>query len=97
MELRFMQANADIDEGDLLTTSGMDRVYPPGLPVARVVRVERRADLAFARVYCIPLAQIQGARHVLLLKPALQDLPQDAPPPPAEAEKPATKKGKPRK
>ncbi len=85
MELRFMQSNSDIEEGDLLTTSGMDRVYPPGLPVARVVRVERRADLAFARVYCEPVAQIQGARHVLLLAPAVGDLPQDAPLP-AEAE-----------
>ena len=41
MELRFMQASADIEEGDLLTTSGMDRVYPPGLPVARVVQIGR--------------------------------------------------------
>lgn len=84
MELRFMQASADVQEGDLLTTSGMDRVYPPGLPVARVVRVERRADLAFARVYCAPVARVQGARHVLLLSPAVDDLPQAPPPPPPE-------------
>ena len=43
--------------------------YPSGLPVARVVRVERRADSAFARVYCKPLAQVQGARHVVVLQP----------------------------
>ncbi len=94
MELRFMQASADVEEGDLLTTSGMDRVYPPGLPVARVVRVERRADLAFARVYCAPIARVQGARHVLLLSPAVGDLPQ-APPPSEPAA--ATEKKKPRK
>lgn len=76
MELRFIQANADVQEGDLLTTSGMDRVYPAGLPVARVVRVERRADLAFARVYCMPLARVQSARHVLLLSPAGGETPQ---------------------
>ncbi|HCE92886.1 MAG: rod shape-determining protein MreC [Burkholderiales bacterium GWA2_64_37] len=69
MELRFMPANADIREDDLLTTSGVDGLYPPGLPVARVVRVERRADSAFARIYCMPLAQVQGARHVVVLKP----------------------------
>lgn len=93
MELRFMQSNADIEEGDLLTTSGMDRVYPPGLPVARVVRVERRADLAFARVYCAPEAQIQGARHVLVLAPAIENLPEDTPSPtPVAPTKPAAKK-----
>ena len=69
MELRFMPANADVREDDLLTTSGVDGLYPSGLPVARVVRVERRADSAFARIYCMPLAQVQGARHVVVLKP----------------------------
>jgi len=89
MELRFIQASADVQEGDLLTTSGMDRVYPPGLPVARVVRVERRADLAFARVYCVPLARVQSARHVLLLSPAGGEVPQvpAAPEAPASAAK----------
>ena len=76
MELRFMPANADIQEGDLLTTSGVDGVYPPGLPVAKVVRVERRADSAFARIYCAPMAAMQGARHVMLLKPAAERLPE---------------------
>ena len=86
MELRFMPANADIKEEDLLTTSGVDGLYPPGLPVARVVRVERRADSAFARIYCVPLAQVQGARHVVVLKP-LGDtgLPRPESGPPAQA------------
>ena len=75
MELRFTPGNADLQEGDLLTTSGVDGLYPPGLPVARVVRVERRADSTFARIYCTPLAQVYGARHVMLLKPLASDLP----------------------
>lgn len=88
MELRFMPANADIREDDLLTTSGVDGLYPPGLPVAKVVRVERRADSAFARIYCVPLAQVQGARHVVVLKPladnALLPRPDPAPAAPAK-------------
>ena len=76
MELRFMPANADVHEGDLLTTSGVDGVYPSGLPVAKVVRVERRADSAFARIYCAPVAGVQGARHVMLLKPMAERLPE---------------------
>ena len=80
MELRYMPANADIREGDLLTTSGVDGLYPPGLPVAKVVRVERRADSAFARIHCAPLAQVEGARHVVVLKPlADSDLPRPQP------------------
>ncbi len=33
-----VSANADVQEGDVLTTSGLEGVYPSGLPVARVVR-----------------------------------------------------------
>jgi rod shape-determining protein MreC len=84
IELRFIQANADVREGDLLTTSGVDGVYPPGLPVARVAHVERRADSAFARIYCQPLAQVQGVRHVVVLKPLTDHLPPR--PQPAQAE-----------
>lgn len=88
MELRFMPANADIREDDLLTTSGVDGLYPPGLPVARVVRVERRADSAFARIYCQPLAQVQGARHVMVLTPLAENaLPRPEPAQPAPARK----------
>jgi len=92
IELRFVSANADVQEGDQLTTSGLDGVYPPGLPVARVVRVERRADSAFARIYCEPAAAIQGARHVLLLQPLTGQLPQR--PEPDQPETAVRKKGR---
>jgi rod shape-determining protein MreC len=69
LELRYLATNADIEVGDTLTTSGIDGVYPPGLLVGRVTRVERRAGSMFARVLAEPLAQAQGVRHVLLLEP----------------------------
>lgn len=71
IELRFVPSNADVIEGDLLTTSGVDGVYPAGIPVARVLRVEHRADSAFSRIHCEPMARVQQARHVLVLPPAL--------------------------
>jgi rod shape-determining protein MreC len=69
LELRFMAGNADVQEGDLLSTSGVDGVYPAGLPVARVTHVERRAESAFARVLCVPMAQLASTHHVLVLAP----------------------------
>lgn len=69
MELRFLAANADVKVGDLMTTSGLDGVYPPGLPVARVSVVERRGDSSFAQVLLAPIAQPDSARHVLVLLP----------------------------
>jgi len=69
MELRFVAANADIQAGDVLRTSGLDGVYPPGLPVARVAQVERRGQTSFARVMAQPYAVADRARQVLVLKP----------------------------
>jgi rod shape-determining protein MreC len=68
MELRFMAANADVAVGDLLTTSGVDGVYPAGLPVARVEKIERKTDAVFARIYCVPLALVSGVGHVMVLE-----------------------------
>jgi len=75
MELRFMASNADVQAGDVLHTSGVDGVYPPGLPVAQVRLVERRVDTGFARVVLVPLAQPDGVRHVLVLEPLAAQLP----------------------
>ncbi|MDC8785650.1 rod shape-determining protein MreC [Roseateles koreensis] len=69
MELRFLAANADVKVGDTLMTSGLDGVYPPGLPVAKVTQVERRGDSSFARVDLSPVARLDSVRHVLVLKP----------------------------
>ena len=67
LELRFMAANAEIQNGDRLVTSGIDGTYPPGLPVATVARVERDAAYAFARIVCLPAAGVESGRYVLVL------------------------------
>lgn len=90
LELRFMAANADVREGDELTTSGVDGVYPAGLAVARVEKVERRADTAFARILLAPAGMLANLRHVLVVEPVGQQLP--AAPAPEPAAPPARRK-----
>jgi rod shape-determining protein MreC len=75
MEMRFMAGNADVQVGDVLTTSGVDGVYPPGLPVARVVSVDRKLDSGFARIVLVPAAMPDGVRHVMVLEPVGLQLP----------------------
>jgi rod shape-determining protein MreC len=67
LDLRFMPANADIQNGDILVTSGIDGVYPTGLAVAKVVQVDRKSSDAFARIVCQPLAGIDRNRQLLIL------------------------------
>ena len=90
LELRFMGSNSDVAQGDLLTTSGVDGVYPPGLPVAKINRIERRAESAFSKIYCTPQAMVTGARHVIVVKPVASQIP---PRPDVAVAAPTAKKG----
>lgn len=75
LELRFMAGDADVQVGDLLQTSGVDGVYPPGLPVAKVMSIDRKVDSGFARIVLAPAAPTGGVRHVLVLEPIGLQLP----------------------
>lgn len=67
LELRFLALNTDIAEGDSLVTSGIDGVYPPGLPVAVVSKIERNPTYIFARVTCTPISGVGHNRQLLIL------------------------------
>ncbi|MGE5640853.1 MAG: rod shape-determining protein MreC [Clostridia bacterium] len=85
LELRFIAANAEIQNGDQLVTSGIDGTYPPGLPVATVVRIERDAEHSFARIVCKPAGGVDRGRFVLVLTNEAKPLP------PRPDETPSTK------
>jgi rod shape-determining protein MreC len=81
LDLSYIAANADVQADDVLVTSGIDGTYPPGLPVAKVSRIERDAAYAFARITCVPTAGTEQNRQVLVLSSEA-----GFPPPPAQAE-----------
>ncbi len=78
LALRYMPISSDIQEGDVLVTSGIDGTYPPGLPVARVIRIGRDPAYPFARVQCVPIAGVDRQRQLLILSglPQLPERPQ---------------------
>ncbi|MBV1774681.1 rod shape-determining protein MreC [Burkholderiaceae bacterium DAT-1] len=65
LEVQYMPANADFQVGDTLVTSGIDGIYPAGLPVAKVASVDRSSD--FARITCSPIAGVDQGRFLLVL------------------------------
>lgn len=80
LALRYMPISADVQPGDILVTSGLDGTYPPGLPVAKVVKIERDAAYPFARISCTPIAGVDQQRQLLIVS----GLPKLPPPPPEE-------------
>ena len=79
LELRFIPLNADFQTDDPLVTSGIDGIYPPGLPVARVSHVERNAAQLFARITCTPVAGVASHTQLLVVTES-----RELPPRPAE-------------
>lgn len=67
LELRHISANSDIQVGDVLMTSGIDGIYPPGFQVAVVDKIERVTEKNFANIYCLPQGGLNRYRHVMVL------------------------------
>jgi rod shape-determining protein MreC len=92
MELRFMSVNVDLKEGDLLVTSGLDSLYPPGLPVGRIATVERSGTGNLARVLVEPVTGPDRSRMVLVLQVDNTGMPAVQPPEVAEAPRRRTRR-----
>lgn len=84
LDMPFMPVSADLQNGDELVTSGIDGIYPPGLPVAVVSKIERNAAFPFAKISCMPSAGVDRHRQVLILGARRA---QPLPPRPEEPEK----------
>lgn len=95
IDVPFMPASADVQNGDLFVTSGIDGTYPPGLLVAEVVSVHKNAAQAFARIVAKPAAGVESHRYVLLLPPPAAGLPR--PETKAEELKPGKSRARPRR
>ena len=67
MELRFLATNAEVEVGDILITSGLDGVYLAGLPVAKVIEIDRSNSYSFSRIRCAPLAGVERRGLVLVM------------------------------
>ncbi len=86
LELRFLAANADVASGDTVVTSGLDGLYPPGLPVGTIARVERDVKDQFARVIVTPSGGVDSNSALVVLQVTAAPLP--APPPEGTKDEP---------
>jgi len=90
LSLPFVTVEADLKQGDLLLSTGMGGVFPPGYPIAEVTQVVRNASTTFALVDARPTARLDRDREVLLVwfdppaaeapTPAAETAPTEVPP-----------------
>jgi rod shape-determining protein MreC len=65
LELRYLPVASDLEVGDILLTSGVDGVYPPGFAVAVISKIERNTEQNASNVFCNPIAEVN--RHLQAL------------------------------
>jgi rod shape-determining protein MreC len=67
LSLPYLPQNTDVIVGDLLVSSGLGGVYPPGYPVAKVTEVTRDSGQPLLAVQAEPLAGLDRDPEVLLV------------------------------
>jgi rod shape-determining protein MreC len=73
LSLPFLPSNADVQEGDLLISSGLGGKFPPGYPVGTVRKINRVTGQPFLEIEAEPKAALNRIREVLLLTPKGQE------------------------
>ena len=71
--MKYVPMLADVVEGDLVLTSGLDRIYPPGLVVGRVRTVKLGSGL-FKEILVAPSARFDKLEEVLVVRTPLPDV-----------------------
>jgi rod shape-determining protein MreC len=79
LELRYLPTNSDVVTGDLVVTSGLGGVFPPGLPVGRVESFQREGGGSFASATMTPLAGVHSSHLLLVLLTERANVPASAP------------------
>lgn len=81
IDIPFVPASADVQNGDLFVSSGIDGTYPAGLLVAQVTSVERNSAYVFLKITAKPAGGVENHRYVMMLSS-----PPSAPPRPEAKE-----------
>jgi rod shape-determining protein MreC len=82
VKLAYLSKNADIQEGDMYVTSGLDGVYPKGIAVVRVLKVDRKVGSSFVVVDAEPVSEIHHSHYVIVLRPSVDGAPKPLQPTP---------------
>jgi rod shape-determining protein MreC len=73
-ELKNISATVEVQPGETVLTTGLDRIYPKGLVIGTVERIENDPNAPFARIIVNPSAPVDRVEHVMVLLVEQKDL-----------------------
>lgn len=69
-KLEYLHRTSDVQAGDVVVTSGMDGIFPPGLPVGTVQDVAKSDYGLFTRATIVPYEEMSNLEKVAVIMPA---------------------------
>jgi rod shape-determining protein MreC len=66
-EIKYVPANEEVNEGEVVVTTGLDRIYPKGLVVGFTEKVENDPSAPWKRIAVKPAAQVDRVENVFVL------------------------------
>lgn len=73
-ELKNISTAIEVQEGESVVTTGLDRIYPKGLLIGTVDRIEQDPNAPFNKIVIKPTAPVDRLEHVLVLLVEAKDL-----------------------
>jgi rod shape-determining protein MreC len=67
LRLNYILIDSNIQNGDLVLTSGIDSVFPPGIVIGRISRVESPQNALFHSIELVPEVSLSKIREVMVL------------------------------
>jgi rod shape-determining protein MreC len=73
-ELKNISTSEDVQPGESVVTTGLDRIYPKGLLIGTVESIDTDPNAPFDRIIIKPAAPVDRLEHVLVLLVEQKDL-----------------------
>lgn len=73
-ELKSVSTSENVEVGEAVVTTGLDRIYPKGLLIGNVERVEVDPNAPWHKIIVKPAAPVDRVEHVLVLLIEQKDL-----------------------
>jgi len=71
LQLNFIMIDSEVQNGDLVITSGTDGVFPPGIVIGTINKIESPKNALFHTIELIPGVDLSRVREVMVLKTPL--------------------------
>lgn len=68
LRLNYIMVDSDVQKGDLVLSSGTDGIFPPGIVIGRISRIESPKNALFHSIELIPEVYLSRVREVMVLK-----------------------------